>query len=176
MQTEKQEKAAQLFLKYHYFVEKVAFCAAPSIQLQEDIVNDAFLDFIRKADQWDLDQDVRPLLKRITIISARRYWRDYVRSLPESLQTLAEIAKEEDRSDHSPNLEDQLESMEICMKKLAQKAQNLLDLHYFRQLSCKQIAEETGQSRESVYTALSRIRSILRDCMEHALRWSTSHE
>lgn len=176
MQSEKQEKAAQLFLKYHYFVEKVAFYAAPSIHIQDDIINDAFLDFIRKADQWDLDQDIRPLLKRITIISARRYWRDYARSLPESLQSLAEIARNETDTDLSPVLDEQLEMMELCMKKLADKAKNLLDLHYFQEYSYKEIAEETGQKLESVYTAMSRIRSVLRDCIEHTLHWKGSHE
>lgn len=45
--------AAEFFLQYHGFVKAVALRAAPWPDLMDDIVQQVFLEFMRKEAHWD---------------------------------------------------------------------------------------------------------------------------
>ncbi|MDO5553254.1 MAG: sigma-70 family RNA polymerase sigma factor [Planctomycetia bacterium] len=169
---DKQKQASQAFLQNYHFVEKMAFRFAPSQQLQDDIVQDAFVDFVQKAEQWDLTQPIQPLLKRIVQISADRYWRSHMRNKPENLRKIAELLQSESCCDDSSvTTQEQLDALDTCLKKLAEKARILFEQHYFEEIPWKEIAQATGQSVESVYMAGSRIRAVLRECIDHVTGW-----
>lgn len=172
-----QEKASQIFLQYYQYVGSVAIRLAPAAHLQEDIIHDAFLDFVEKAEQWDYESDMKPLLRRITQISAQRYWRSYTRNMPESLLRIAELLRVDGESDDENDrpLDDQLVAMDNCIKKLTANGMKLVEDHYYHGKSYETLAQETGQSIETVYKAMSRIRKFLRDCIDHTLEWEESH-
>lgn len=174
---DKQKQASQIFLSNYHFVEKMAFRFAPSQQLQDDIVQDAFLDFVQKAEQWDLGGPIKPLLKRVVQISADRYWRSHIRNKPENLRKIAELLQAESSSEESRvSTQEQLDALDTCLKKLAEKARILFEQHYFEEISWKDIAQATGQSVESVYMAGSRIRAILRECIDHVTGWEMDRD
>src|SRR5229473_681927 len=72
------------------FVRALALRLAPAPGLAEDIAQQVFLEFIAKADEWDLTRDVQPLLAGMTRNVARRQWRNRVREMPEQSRQLAE--------------------------------------------------------------------------------------
>ena len=72
------------------FVHSLAVRFAPWPGLADDITQQVFLEFINKADQWDLQRDVRPLLAAMTRNVALRAWREHTRTLPDQLRELAE--------------------------------------------------------------------------------------
>lgn len=167
------DRASALFLRYYHFVEAIAFRAAPSSELQSDIVHDAFLDFMKKADQWDLDSDVRPLLRKITQNIALQYWRNHMRSLPEYLQPLAEkiqkkISSSTDRTSQS-NLDEQLTALEGCVERLSPRYRRLVRLFYFEKVPLERLSQETSFSLFAIRKAMCRIRTTLRECVERRL-------
>ena len=58
------------------FVHALALRLAPATGLAEDIAQQVFLEFIAKSPQWDLTQDIKPLLAGKTRNVARRAWRE----------------------------------------------------------------------------------------------------
>src|SRR5256885_15352355 len=76
------------------FVHALALRLAPVPGLAEDIAQQVFLEFIAKAAQWDLTQDIKPLLAGMTRNVARRCWRDKTREMPEQMRQLAEHIRE----------------------------------------------------------------------------------
>ena len=170
---DRKDRASALFLRYYHFVEAIAFRAAPSAELQSDIVHDAFLDFMKKADQWDLDSDVRPLLRKITQNIALQYWRNHMRSLPEHLQPLAEkiqekISANDDQTANS-NLDEQLAALDECVERLSPRYRRLVRLFYFEKVPLERLSEETSFSLFAIRKAMCRIRTALRECVERRL-------
>src|SRR4030095_12052972 len=72
------------------FVRALALRLAPAPGLVEDIAQQVILEFLAKADQWDLTREVQPLLAGMTRNVARRCWREHTRALPEQTRELAE--------------------------------------------------------------------------------------
>ncbi|MDD3585671.1 MAG: sigma-70 family RNA polymerase sigma factor [Thermoguttaceae bacterium] len=164
------QKASLLFLKYHHFVEMTAFHNAPHPSLQGDIVNSVYIEFVQKADKWDLDRDVKPLLKRITELVALRFWKDYVRNLPKSLQTLADyLTPKNTPSESETDIKDQAALLDECIERLPLKSRSLLKLHYSEGTSLVEIAKSMNMKPDAIYAAVSRIRKSLRDCISTKL-------
>lgn len=56
-----------------------------------------------------------------------------------------------------------------CMKKLSDKAQDVVKLRYFENLSIRSLAEKTGRSVQAMEMMLVRIRRSLRECVTRKL-------
>ncbi|MDD3588112.1 MAG: hypothetical protein PHQ75_13095, partial [Thermoguttaceae bacterium] len=127
------EKATSLFLVHHRFVEMLAFKAAPIGNIQQDIVHDCFIAFVEKADQWNLDADVRPVLLRITRNIAVNYWKKYLRTLPEQLRETYEYAYATRMESTEFSLCDKLATEEevsvlrLCIQKLTPECRTILE-------------------------------------------------
>ena len=164
------QKASLLFLKYHHFVEMTAFHNAPHPSLQGDIVNSVYVEFVQNAGKWDLDRDVKPLLKRITELVALRFWKDYVRNLPKSLQALSSyLTPKNTQSENETDMKAQAELLEECIEKLPLKSRTLLKSHYSDGNSLVEIAKTMKMKPDAIYAAVSRIRKSLRDCISNKL-------
>lgn len=62
---------------------------------------------------------------------------------------------------------DQLAALRLCMERLQNETAALVDLRYFKKKSCKEIASEKNRSVTWVTSNLSRVRKVLRECMEN---------
>jgi RNA polymerase sigma-70 factor (ECF subfamily) len=82
----------------------------------------------------------------------------------ESLQLLAD-AHEQAHGDQGP-LHD---AMEQCLKRLANKARNLLEMRYQDNLNPTEIARTMGSNIGAINVALHRVRAALRECIETRL-------
>lgn len=67
-------------------------------------------------------------------------------------------------------------ALQVCMKKLNEKMNQLISLKYERGLKFKEIAEITKKSAQSIKMSVSRIRQKLRDCTEKELILKTGHQ
>lgn len=169
-----QETAKVLFLAYRNLVSRVAVRYAPSPSLTEDIVQQVFLEFVAKADSWDLSTDVRSLLTVMTRNVARRHWRDEMRRQPEKIQALSKhikriISQREPDEEHEENIEENIRQMRICMESMPEKTRDLIELHYMKGIPIKELAGEMKLNADSVYRAIYRLRKKLRLCIERAL-------
>ena len=152
------------------FVRGLALRFAPAPGLADDIAQQVFLEFLAKAGQWDLTRDVRPLLAGMTRIVARRCWRDHTRSLPEQTRELAEhiraLAEDQEVAWHD---EEETRALRQCLDRLPDKSRQLVELHYFVDLTSVDIAARMAMNADAVRRALFRLRGQLRKCIQGVL-------
>lgn len=169
-----QKRAMQLFLQHSRYVETVAFHLAPEESLQHDIVYDSFIEFVENADKFDLDRDVKPLLRGITRNIAHRHWRTYLRKLPDEVGRIWRQAFDSDewQSNEAESLrvEERLAALDFCMKKLSPISRKLLELYYYKECSYATMAEMIGQKVRTLTKTMTRIRQSLKVCIEKVLK------
>lgn len=172
MKLTKQE-AERIFLNHYMLVRQVAMKTAPVCHVQEDIAHDAFVDFLSKYDQWDYDPTtIKALLIRITKVIALQYWRNYLKNLPERLREATEyiwqestLRQEQDQADW----DEQLAAMETCLQKLSKENRDLVDAYYFGKASWKSLADEKKVKSGTLRMKMSRIRSLLYNCIKKVM-------
>lgn len=179
-ETSKRDQAIQIFLKYYNFVRAVAWRAAPSSFLLDDIAHDSFIEFVKNAEKWDYSGDLRPLLRKITQNVALVHWRKYLRNLPENLRNLGEYLQMESETPEEKqeeyDLEDRLLVLNQCLKKLPDKSRELVESYYQGLQTYPEMARDLKKSRGAVQMAMSRIRSVLKSCIEKKLKLEYSDE
>lgn len=169
--------AAQAFLAEHAFVRSVAIRAAPWPDLVDDIVQQVFLEFMRKSGQWDLERELRPLLATMTRIVAIRHWRTATRNQPEKLLQLADHLRQlaECGEDDSPMEEHQVSALQRCLRELPDRSRTIVELHYFSGMTTREIGNQIEMNPDTVCRALSRVRDSLRQCLRKNQIQSFNH-
>ncbi|MDO5552173.1 MAG: sigma factor-like helix-turn-helix DNA-binding protein [Planctomycetia bacterium] len=169
-----------LFLAHYHYVEAVAFNAAPLASVQHDIVNDAFVVFVEKATTWEINEDIKPLLRQITQNIAKRYWEDHLRNQPEKIQQLYHYGlgspdlffKEEEESTFS----EYLSALRFCMDKLPALSRELVEFFYVQGLAFTEIASRTGRKVKTLRKALSRLRRSIGKCILSVIKTEVHYE
>ncbi|MCK5000932.1 MAG: sigma-70 family RNA polymerase sigma factor [Anaerohalosphaera sp.] len=64
---------------------------------------------------------------------------------------------------------DRFAAVRQCTSKLAKGDRKLIELRYGMNMSTRQVAEMTGRSRTGLYRSLSRIHSLLHECVRNTL-------
>ena len=62
------------------------------------------------------------------------------------------------------------EALEHCLKRVAGKSKEFLEMRYREDMTPHEIARKTGASDSAVRVVLHRVRWALRDCIEHRIR------
>ena len=163
------ENASALLIKYHNFVFRLARRAVTYHDLAEDVAQQTFTDFLARADEWDLEKDLRPLLMAMVQRRARSVWRERSKQLPENLQKIAGFIQQELNEDDDTT-DTRMEALHSCMQKMPEGGRQLITRHYFDGVPTKQIAKELQKNVESVSKAIYRIREKLRLCIEQKLK------
>lgn len=164
-------QASLLFLAHYGYVRRVALRHVPVCASGDDIVQQVFIEFTEKADQWEIGDDARPLLAGITQKIALGYWRDHARhNQPDVLMKIAEHLRELGRNDPSPQEHDhEIRLLRLCLEKVPKNQRKIIDLYYFEKMSTREIVSLIGKNMTSIQRALSRIRAKLRDCINQKL-------
>lgn len=162
------QAAAQAFLAEHTFVRSVAIRAAPWPDLVDDIVQQVFLEFMRKSGQWDLERGLRPLLATMTRMVALRHWRTATRNQPETVRKLAEHLRQlaESSDDDAPIEDHEISALHRCLRDLPDRSRTIVELHYFSGLSTREIGKQIKMKPDTECRALSRVRDSLRRCLQ----------
>lgn len=169
--TSEELRLTQLFLEYHGFVRSCALRSAPMPGLVEDIIQQTFLEFIAKVDQWDMSNGVKPLLAKITRIVALQHWRQYTRTLPESVRKIAEQMRKISESEETTDLyQDEISALQQCIEKLSEKGEQMIRQYYFDRQTTANIARQFNMKPTAVNRALSRLREKLGECIQATLK------
>lgn len=168
------QTAAQRFLDEYDFAKRFALYCAPKRELTEDIVNEAFEIFVSRADNWNLEEDVRPILVRLLRTVAARHWREHYRHAPESLRELAERLRTTAAAatDHPEFFfereeEERLQNdLKQCIGTLPTRARSLLEMHYWERNTMVDIADSLNLKASTVRQTMARLREKLRLCIE----------
>lgn len=146
------------FLAYKYF---------PIPGEGDDIAQEVFVDLLKKKDEWDLAENIRPLLAGITRIAAKRRWRErYKEMSSEKLKFLEYLQVQLSQEEQKTNLFERKSFLRKCMEKLNNKSREILDLYYYDDLPVNKVAERLGTSINTILVTLFRIRKQLKHCIE----------
>ena len=169
-------RAARIFLAHHGFVRGLALKHAPWPGLVDDIVQQVFLEFVKKENQWQLEADPKPLLAKMTRLVALRHWRERTHQLPEVVRQLADHVRElaAERQAEAP-YDDELDALRLCLEKLPAKTRAFVDLYYYAEVSTAEIAARMKMRSDTVCRALCRVREKLRECLRRALAGGPAH-
>lgn len=159
--------ASQLVLQYHFLVLGLAVRYAQIPSIVEDIVQDVFVEFLSRADRYDLKSDIRPLLHQITkgVAAKHRnaYWKDKSLQLRELDHYLLELA--ETRSYSSAWNEEDIQSLQFCLDKLTPKCRTLIELRYRNGLSFRELSRANFGKESTLFKTVARIRDSLQRCI-----------
>lgn len=174
----RQEKqAACHFLEHRDFVKEQALRFAPFPGTSEDIFQEVFIEFVSKAEHWNFDEDVRPLLVLLTRRVAARVLDAKKKDLPEKLnqvvEQLCKAAENRQRTlcvgDTSP-YEQIRTALKHCLDLLPTRSRTLVNLYYFEKVPTERIADRMIISVNAVYLSVHRIRERLKKCIRRTLQ------
>lgn len=138
--------------------------------LAEDITQDVFLKAYKSLHAFRGDSDPKTWIYRIAVNEAKKYLRSW--SFRNIFSTLATAYEERIGSKASGDVEQEVfdkigkaEMVERVMS-ISPAYREVITLHYFEELSIKEIAYVLGVSDEVVRARLSRARKQLRKLME----------
>jgi RNA polymerase sigma-70 factor, ECF subfamily len=159
----------QLFVKHQCAVRAFILSLRPDFAEAEDILQEVFLTVTRKAGEFRLDSSFRAwafAIARYKVLEAHRQrQRPGVTSLSdEAIEALAASAPEEDQ------FESRLQIVRNCLERLAPRAQQIVRLRYHGEHRPDEIARRLDWTCNAVNVALSKARSVLRDCIERKLK------
>jgi len=168
--SEREPRIAEITESHGHFVRSLALRLAPAPGLAEDIVQQVFLEFVAKGDQWDLDRDIEPLLAAMTRNVALRCWRDKTRAMSAEMRGLAEhiraLAEGSEVEWYRP---EEQTALRQCLEQLPEKGRRFIELHYDLGVSSVEIAAQMKMTAEAVRRALFRLREQLRRCIHATL-------
>ncbi len=140
----------------------------PDHALAEDLVQETFLTVITKGHSFEMGTNFRAWLfaiARFKLLAASR--RPHAREVclgPETMDALLADSPRELPGD------ERLELLERCIRRLAPRAREVIELRYLEAQAPPAIASALRWTVNAVNVALSRARRALRECIEAGLR------
>lgn len=158
------ERQLELLMDEHAdYLLKVAYVYTKNWANAEEVVQDVFIKYYQRADQFEARAKVRTYLVKMTVNQAH----DYLRSWRYKKEMLLEGLHIK-RSDIVPSIEQQfqatLEKSELVSKLITLPVQyrEILYLYYFEDFTMREIAELLKMTEGNVRTRLSRARTKLK--------------
>jgi len=158
----------RLFLHHSSLLRGFVLGLLPDLHRAEDVLQEVFLTLSRKA------QDFRPGTNFLAWARAtarlkvmEQYQRDRTSPRPlkaEVVEALVAAADEIDETAASAK-----RAIGLCLKKVAERPREILELRYDRGLLPAEIASRISWTVEAVHVALARARKFLRECAQRSL-------
>ena len=167
-ENQKREEFTHCWLDAEPSVSAYVFASISSFHDAEDVVQRIAQELARRFDEYDSNRQFVGwalwIAKSRVIDFYRAQDRTQVVFSDELLGRLADtIVKQADGRSH------RREALEACLDELPPKSRRLLDLRYVEELSADEMAQETGSTSGSVRVLLSRVRSVLANCIQRRL-------
>ena len=154
----------QLFVRHQAVVLAYVLSLEPNLAEAQDIVQEVFLTISRKADTFTAGTNFPAWACTVARYQTLGFQRQRARracTLDEDVIALLEDGRMVD----GPRFEEEVSVLKGCLLKLAPRARELIWARYHRQRMPEDIAEEIGWTANAVRVALSRARTLLRDCL-----------
>ncbi len=152
--------------RYSDMLFKIAYIRLKNIQDAEDVVQEVFYQYLKRAEGFEDSEHEKAWLIRVTLNACGKIWRsawnrhrdDY------GLDTYEQLFAEE----WLPGPEEGLLEADIyrrllaAVKALPAKYRDVIHLFYYEEMAIKEIAEVTGRKESTVTSQLTRGRELLR--------------
>lgn len=155
-----------LFIQHSSRIRGYITALTPSLGFVDDVFQETFLTVSAKAGSYDVERDFLPWacgIARFKVMEAgRRAGRAWRPLSPDVIEALCACEPET-----APEIQDGLLGhLEKCVKKLAPQSGKIIDMFYQQSHKPAEIAKHLGWTVASVYVALSRARTMLKQCVE----------
>lgn len=167
-ENQKREEFTQCWLQAEPSISAYVFASVSGFHDAEDVIQRVAQELARRFDEYDAG---RPFVgwalwiaKSRVIDFYRLQSRQKILLSDEMLGQLADtIIKQADGRSH------RREALELCLDDLPPKSRQLLELRYIEDLSAAETARDLGSTPGSVRVLLSRVRTVLANCIERRL-------
>lgn len=157
---------------YSDIVYRLAYAMMKNKSDADDIYQEVFLRFIRRAPVFHSPEHARAWMLRVTVNCCKNHWKSpWADGRMEPFWQEAENEKcENGMDDGDPAWQAQQrwqrEQLRRSMKELPEKYRLLIHLYYYEELSTEEIAGLLRRRASTVRTQLVRARRLLRDILE----------
>lgn len=155
--TAQAETAEEVVRTYADTVYALAFAQTRSRSDADDVFQEVFLAYVRKAPRFDSEEHRKAWFLRVTLNCCKKLWRTRSRH---STVPLEESLVFQTRDETVLYLE---------LEKLPPKYRAVIHLFYYEGLNTEEIARAVGASPGAVRTRLSRARDLLREQLRDEL-------
>ena len=136
----------------------------PNFQDAADILQEVAVVVVKKSDQYNSEYPFVAwtigIAKNEVLMHRRKYSKGRLILDTEAIQRISEVYEKE-----SAKFNDMRKALDVCIKKLQGRGNQILEMRYLSELSISRIAQKLGMTHSSVYTSLHRIRLALRECI-----------
>jgi RNA polymerase sigma-70 factor len=135
----------------------------------DDVIQEIWQVACRKITEYDTSRPFRGWIMGITRIMLLQWRQSLARSRefldPDVIESLADHAEE-----HSSELDLRSQYLQECLKKLPARGRNILQLKYFYGMKGTAIAAKLKSNAGAIEMAITRLRRLLRECIEGHLQ------
>jgi len=153
-----------LFVQHQQAVMAFVLSLEPGIHDADEIVQETFVTASRKASTWAAGTNFLAWACAIARFKTLSFQRDRGRRNRRLAEDVVELLAEHTEEDFSV-FQGQVAALRECLKELAPKARELINLRYHAGLMPRKIAGEIGWTVNAVRVALTRARNALRECL-----------
>jgi RNA polymerase sigma-70 factor, ECF subfamily len=160
------ERVHGLFLSHIDVIRGFIRALVRDTYLADDVLQETFLTVARKAESFTEGTNFPKwacAVARMKVLEARR--RDAGRLSFLSVEVIEALAEAEELVEQDKKLD----LIEDCIEELPPSMRKMVDMRYVSGRKPAEIARVVGWTVEAVYVALSRARSVLRECLEMRL-------
>lgn len=158
----------QLFVAHAPGLRAWLLGVVPEPALADDLVQDTFLVVLKKSGEYRPGTNFRAwifTIARYKLLEAcRHHWARGITLEPEAMELLIG-----DQFELPENPDQRLHCLQACLKKLPERAREIIEMRYFSDLGPPDIARRLSWTANSVSVSLSRSRVALRRCIQEAL-------
>jgi RNA polymerase sigma-70 factor (ECF subfamily) len=133
-----------------------------------DFVNDTFLTFIEKQEQFEGRSSLRTYLTTILNRKIIDWWRSEKRKRSVSIDesnTNQSVASSSYSADFSMLREERHFGLIDCIKELPEKYREIIEAKYFEEMSSEEICKEFELTKSNFWVLVHRAKISLRNCL-----------
>jgi RNA polymerase sigma-70 factor (ECF subfamily) len=160
------EAVQRLFLRHAGPIKGFILALVPDVNAAEDVFQEVFLTASAKAAEFAPGTDFPAWARAISRFKVLEHHRSR-RTAPLDLRVLELLAGEGPAAE--PDWDRRKAALDDCLKSVAPRAREIVDLRYGQGLLPPQIARRLAWSASAVHVALARARKFLRDCARRKL-------
>lgn len=165
------ERLTSWFLLHHSATMSIAFSFAPTPDVIDDIIQTAYLEFVKEAGAEDDDTTLMTLLRRATRRVAQRYWDERHRNKPEKLEDIGRhLCRLAESHFEDRRYEEEILALRTCLAKLTPKSRKIIEERYLMNNSIDSISRRFNVTKSAVYKTLNNIKNVLRQCILQTIR------
>ena len=149
----------QIFLPYHKKMYRIAFRMVGNQADAEDIVQETYIKLWKKKNEIASIENT----EGFAIAVLKNTCLDFLRKMKPEIVDLSIVIQEFSSLENQLENQEKLRQVEIIVKQLPKRHQQLIYLKHYKNLSDKEIEEITGLKPGNIKTIISRARKTIKE-------------